>query len=227
MFRSLSLWLNYVIAPNTVLLIILPSLLFFSLLLHSQPPPSTPHPPPFFFLSLISAHVCVRTSWICLRGEEGGTKSVERTWQLLFSLPLHCFGPSQILFHGAKHPLPGISTASISRRRFKPLSWHPDWAWREKACDAYKHRQRHKHTYYLCSERDWCPAVLCTVLTHTVLVSRAPFCHVCPPLTRVERSHINCHKLVHSDAHSFIHQLSHSSKPSHTKHTQTEAHSVK
>lgn len=167
MFRSLSFWLRYVIAPNTVLLIILPSLLCFSPPFHPQSPS--------LFLSLsayVYVCVCVRTSWICLRGEEGGIKSVERTWQLLFSLSLHCFGPPQILFHGAKHPLPGISTAPISRRRFKPLSWHPDWAWREKACDAHQHRQKHKHTYYLCSERDRRPAV-CAVLTHTILVSQA------------------------------------------------------
>lgn len=136
---------------------------FLSLSIYNLPPP---------FLSFISAHMCVHTNWICLKGEEGGTKSAERTWQLLFSLSLHCFGPPQILFHGAKHPLPGISTAPISRRRFKPLSWHPNWAWRETACDAHQHRQRHKHTYYLCSERDRCPAV-CAVLTHIILVSQA------------------------------------------------------
>lgn len=90
--------------------------------------------------------------WICWRGEEGGTKSVERTWQLLFCLSLHCFGPSQILFHGAKHTFPGISTAPISRRRFKPLSWQPRWACSWEPCDAHQHRQRQKHTYYIYAE---------------------------------------------------------------------------
>lgn len=137
---------------------------FLSLPFHPQPP--HPTPPLSLFPSL---HMCV---WICLRGEEGGTKSAERTWQLLFSLSLHCFGPPQILFHGAKHPLPGISTAPISRRRFKPLSWHPDWARREKACDAHEHHQRHKHTYYLCSERGRHPAVFRSAYSHNISLAR-------------------------------------------------------
>lgn len=129
MFMSLSPWLHSITPPNLALLIRLLSLLCFSYLSSSIPP--------LFF----SQAAC--TSWICLRDEEGGAiKSAEKTWQWLFSLSLHCFGPPQILFHGAKHPLPGISTAPISRRRFKPLSWHPDWARREEACDTYHNCQK-------------------------------------------------------------------------------------
>lgn len=143
------------------------------------------HNPPLF-LSL-SAHVCACTSWMCLRGEEGGIKSVERTWQLLFSLSLHCFGPPQILFHGAKHPLPGISTAPISRRRFKPLSWHPDWAWREAACDAHQHHQKQQtHLLSLLGEGPASCSV-CRAHSHRLTVTN----YIQWPLTRVERSHIN------------------------------------
>lgn len=195
MFRSLSPWLHCVIAPNPVLLIILPSLLcFFS------PFPSTI---PRSFLCL-SAHVCACTSWICLRGEEGATKSVERTWQLLFSLSLHCFGPPQILFHGAKHPLPGISTAPISRRRFKPLSWHPDWAWREKACDAHQHRQK-QQTHLLSLLREG-PAScsVCSAYSHHLGLTGCSSC-IHSPLTWVRRvTHEPVSWFPQTPAHLFV-----------------------
>lgn len=200
MFRSPSLRLHCVTAPNTVLL--LSSLL------------SSP-----------SVHVCVClcTGWICLRGEEGGIKSVERTWQLLFSLSLHCFGPPQILFHGAKHPLPGISTAPISRRRFKPLSWHPDWAWREEACDAHQHRQRHK-THLLSLLREGpasCSVCVQRLLTQSV-VSQAVLAATLCNLWHESTGHTwTCEA---ASLCSLIHQLkNHSSN--HWTHSET--HSVK
>lgn len=148
MFRSLSLWLHCYSSKHCSSYFTPLSLLFLcSLSLSPQSP---------------SLHMCVCTSWICLKGEEGGIKSAERTWQLLVSLSLHCFGPPQILFHGAKHPLPGISTTPISRRRFKPLSWHPDWARIEEACDAHQHRQNHINTpiIFVCSPAECVPSLL-------------------------------------------------------------------
>lgn len=158
MFRSLSPWLHMLLLQTLFFsLYFRLCFAFLSLSIHNPP----------LFLSP-SAHVCACTSWICLRGEEGAIKSVEKTWQWLFSLSLHCFGPPQILFHGAKHPLPGISTAPISRRRFKPLSWHPDWAWREKACDTHQHRQK-QQTHLLSLLREG-PAScsVCSAYSHNI-----------------------------------------------------------
>lgn len=188
-----------------VLLIILRSPLCFS-----SPSPSTP--PPHLSVSP-SLHMCVRApSWICLRGEEGGIKSVERTWQWLFSLSLHCFGPPQILFHGAKHPLPGISTAPISRRRFKPLSWHPGRAWRETGVwRTIGTATNNKHTYYLSSESGRRPAVL----THASSVSATP-----PTLVEGSHRDLDLGSPQHPPRFTSAHHLNHSGGRSHTKHTQ-------
>lgn len=102
-------------------------------------------------LSLIPPHVCMRTPTMCLWGEEGVTKSLERTWQSPFSLSLHCFGPSQILFHGAKHALPGISQLPSPDAGLSP-SLGTAAGHGEMACDVYQHHQRQRHTYYHCSE---------------------------------------------------------------------------
>lgn len=128
--------------------------LFLSLFFPSLPFPSTKIPS----FSLSYPHMCLRTPTMCLWVEKGVTKSLERTWQSPFSLSLHCFGPSQILFHGAKHALPGISQLPSPDAGLSPsLGTHAGHG--EMACDVYQHHQRQKHTYYLCS--DFCSSHIC------------------------------------------------------------------
>lgn len=113
------------------------------------------------------------------------------------SLSLHCFGPSQILFHGAKRALTGILQLRFSRRRFKPLSWHPQAGRGENRHMRRVPERLRAHTYYLLH-----PFASCSV--RRTKSAR----HICSPLTHgVRRSNRPC-KLIHSTAKPYRQTIS-------------------
>lgn len=140
MLRSMSHWL-YDIAPNAVRLLKLS--IFFSF--HSQPPLSALH---------ISTCVCVCVCKLNVFKGWGGGHQFRREDLAVAFLPLASLlrsFPNPI--SRCQASVPWDLTAPISRRRFKPLSWHPDRAWREGMWRASAPPETQTHLLFCFAQR--------------------------------------------------------------------------